>query len=87
MATYTPLKDKTGKITAHRFQIRKRGYKEKTKQFTTKGKGERWAKKTESEMDAGSYESTSNAGRWPSTSTKYTLSNLSVNPRRMHCFV
>ena len=64
MATYTPLKDKTGKITAHRFQIRKRGYKEKTKQFTTKGKGERWAKKTESEMDAGSYESTSNAGRW-----------------------
>jgi integrase len=64
MATYTPLKDKTGKITAHRFQIRKRGYKEKTKQFTTKGKGERWAKKTESEMDAGTYESTSNAGRW-----------------------
>lgn len=64
MATYTALKNSEGKVTAHRFQIRKRGYKEKTKQFTTKGKGERWAKKTESEMDAGIYESTKNAGRW-----------------------
>jgi hypothetical protein len=66
MATYTPLKDKTGKITAHRFQIRKRGYKEKTKQFTTKGKGERWAKKTESELDAGRC-----YGRVPRQNTPY----------------
>lgn len=64
MATYTPLKNDEGKVTAYRFQIRKRGYKEKTRQFPTKAKGERWAKKTESEMDAGTYKSTANAGRW-----------------------
>jgi|TARA_B110000261_G_scaffold148200_1_gene173784 integrase len=64
MATYTTLKNDEGKVTAYRFQIRKRGYKEKTRQFPTKAKGERWAKKTESEMDAGTYHSTSNSARW-----------------------
>lgn len=64
MATFTTLKNDEGKVTAYRFQIRKRGYKEKTRQFPTKAKGERWAKKTESEMDAGTYHSTSNSARW-----------------------
>ena len=65
MATYTPLKNKvTGQVTAHRYQIRKKGFPPQARQFKTKAKGQRWAKKIESQMDDGTWVETRHNAQW-----------------------
>ena len=65
MATYTPLRNKvTGKVTAHRFQIRIKGFPPQTRQFQTKAKGQRWANKVENAMRDGTWVNTRHNAQW-----------------------